>query len=74
MLAALGEVGGLGQDAAQEGDERTLEEVLVSEVQEAPLRWLWVGRIPLGKLTLLDGDPGLGKSLLTLDLAAAQEG
>jgi hypothetical protein len=32
--------------------------------------WLWAGRIPLGKLTILDGDPGLGKSVLTLDLAA----
>jgi putative DNA primase/helicase len=32
--------------------------------------WLWPGRIPLGRLTLLVGDPGLGKSLVTLDLAA----
>ena len=34
------------------------------------VRWLWPGRIPLGKITLLSGDPGLGKSLMTLDLAA----
>jgi RecA-family ATPase len=32
--------------------------------------WLWPGRIPLGKLVLLDGDPDLGKSLLSLDLCA----
>lgn len=32
--------------------------------------WLWPGRIPLGKLTMLVGDPDVGKSLLTLDLAA----
>jgi hypothetical protein len=32
--------------------------------------WLWEGRIPLGKLTLLDGDPDLGKSTMSLDLAA----
>jgi hypothetical protein len=31
---------------------------------------LWRDRIPLGKLTVLDGDPGLGKSTLLLDLAA----
>src|SRR5579871_969592 len=44
--------------------------ILVSKVKPEQVRWLWPGRIPLGKLTLLDGDPGLGKSLLTLDLAA----
>jgi AAA domain-containing protein/bifunctional DNA primase/polymerase-like protein len=40
------------------------------QVPEARIQWLWPGRIPLGTLTLLDGDPGLGKSLLTLDLIA----
>jgi hypothetical protein len=29
------------------------------------------GYVPLGKLTVLEGDPGLGKSLLTVALAAA---
>jgi hypothetical protein len=29
-----------------------------------PVRWLWQHRIPLGKVTLHAGDPGLGKSLL----------
>ena len=32
--------------------------------------WLWPGRLPLGKVSLLDGDPGLGKSTVTLDIAA----
>src|SRR5262249_5535219 len=32
--------------------------------------WLRPGRLPLGKLSLLEGDPGLGKSLVTLDLCA----
>jgi hypothetical protein len=32
--------------------------------------WLWAGRIPLGKITILDGDPDVGKSTITLDLAA----
>jgi hypothetical protein len=31
---------------------------------------LWPGRIAAGKLTLIDGDPSQGKSLLTLDLVA----
>jgi hypothetical protein len=32
--------------------------------------WIWPGRLPAGKLATLDGDPGLGKSTLVLDLAA----
>lgn len=31
---------------------------------------MWPGMIPLGKVTLLLGDPGIGKSLLAVDLAA----
>ena len=42
---------------------------LASVVPES-VSWLWPGRIPLGKLTVLDGDPGVGKSCLTLDWAA----
>jgi putative DNA primase/helicase len=41
-----------------------------SEIKPETLKWLWPGRIPLGKLTLLIGDPGLGKSLVTIDIAA----
>ena len=42
----------------------------MADVQPEPIRWLWPSRIALGKLTLLVGDPGLGKSFVTLDLAA----
>jgi len=42
----------------------------LSAVEPEALRWLWPGRVPAGKLTILDGDPGLGKSTLALDLAA----
>ena len=42
----------------------------VSELTSEPVRWLWPGYLPLGKLVLLDGDPGLGKSLIALDLCA----
>jgi RecA-family ATPase len=43
---------------------------LLSEVEPESVKWLWQGRIPLGKVTMIDGDPGLGKSAITLDLAA----
>jgi putative DNA primase/helicase len=43
---------------------------LLSDVVEESVEWLWEGRIPLGKLTVIDGDPSTGKSTLTIDLAA----
>lgn len=42
----------------------------LSQVPEERVTWLWPGHFAAGTLTLLDGDPGQGKSLLTLDLAA----
>src|SRR5438105_2373038 len=42
----------------------------VSQIVARPISWLWPGRLPLGKLAILDGDPGVGKSLVTLDLCA----
>ena len=44
--------------------------ISLADVEPEPIRWLWPGRIALGKVTLIAGDPGLGKSFLTLDLAA----
>jgi hypothetical protein len=41
-----------------------------SEIEAQPVVWLWPGHVPAGMLTVLDGDPSLGKSTLTLDLAA----
>ena len=32
--------------------------------------WLWHGRIPEGHITIIDGDPGVGKSTMLLDIAA----
>lgn len=34
------------------------------------VQWLWPGRIPIGKVTLLVGDPGNGKSLVALDIVS----
>ena len=44
--------------------------VCLADVESRPLEWLWPDRIPLGKLTIIAGDPGLGKSLATLDIAS----
>lgn len=42
----------------------------LSEIQPERVEWLWPRRIPKGKITVLDGDPDNGKSVLTTDLAA----
>ncbi len=44
--------------------------VRLASVKPEQVEWLWPGRLPLGKVSILDGDPGLGKSTVTLDLAA----
>jgi hypothetical protein len=42
----------------------------VSEIQAKPIRWLWQGRIARGKVSMLAGNPGLGKSQVTVSMAA----
>ena len=44
--------------------------VALSQVAPEPLRWLSPGRLAAGKITILDGDPGLGKSTLLCEFAA----
>lgn len=41
-----------------------------SEVKEAKVDWLWYPYIPYGKITLLQGDPGEGKSTFILNIAS----
>ena len=42
----------------------------VSDIRAAKVEWLWPGWLPLGMVTILDGDPGRGKSTIALHLAA----
>lgn len=41
-----------------------------SDIQSKPVLWLWKGRIARGKVSMLAGNPGLGKSQITASLAA----
>ena len=44
--------------------------VRVSEVEPQEVDWLWEGRLAIGEITILDGDPGIGKSTLLAGLTA----
>lgn len=71
ILAALG----IGETATVPGGPPPgvdgAQVVCIADVRRERVEWLWGGRIPLAKLTLLDGDPKLGKSTLTVAVAAA---
>lgn len=44
--------------------------IVMSEVKEEAVEWLWYPYIPYGKLTIIQGDPGDGKTTLILNIAA----
>jgi putative DNA primase/helicase len=46
------------------------EVISMDKVTPLDIDWLWPDHIPLGMLTLIAGDPGVGKSFLTLYMAA----
>lgn len=43
----------------------------MTEIKETIVEWLWYPFIPFGKVTLIQGDPGQGKTWLAMHLAAA---
>lgn len=57
------------QNATQTNNAR-LELIKASEIEPKKIEWLWYPFIPYGKVTLLQGDPGDGKSTFMLTIAA----
>lgn len=51
--------------------EEKLEILRLSDVPLQEVKWLWYPYIPFGKITIIQGDPGEGKTTLALRLAAA---
>lgn len=47
-----------------------LDVIRADHVEPRAVEWLWPKRIPRGKVTLLVGDPDIGKSFMSLDIAA----
>jgi hypothetical protein len=60
---------GDGEEARSSKTRATVGRRL-SEVVAQHVEWLWDKRIPLGKLTVMEGDPDNGKSALTTDFTA----
>lgn len=52
-------------------EETELKIVKMSEVELWKVNWLWYPYIPFGKISIIQGDPGEGKTTLALRLAAA---
>lgn len=61
-LAAAAEVVTAEPAGAADG----LSIISAADVRCEPVRWLWPGRLPLGKVSIIVGDPGLGKTMLAL--------
>lgn len=49
---------------------KELKLIAMSEIEREDVRWLWYPYIPQGKVTIIQGDPGEGKTTLALALAA----
>ena len=44
--------------------------VMASDVQPSEVEWLWKGRVAIGRITIICGRPGCGKSFMTADMSA----
>ncbi len=53
------------------GSERGVRMTRALDLEPREIDWLWAGRVPLGMITMFAGDPKLGKSYVTLAMAAA---
>jgi DNA repair protein RadA/Sms len=58
-----------GKQAKAKGPRPIIHKM--EEIQPQLVQWLWWPYLPLGKVVMVDGDPGLGKSLLMVELAAS---
>jgi RecA/RadA recombinase len=40
-----------------------------SDIKETPISWVWKGAVPMKMVTAISGDPGIGKTFVTVDIA-----
>lgn len=51
--------------------DKSYKLINMNDIEAEEVEWLWEGFIPLGKLTILHGDPGKGKTMAMLNIIAA---
>ena len=60
----------VSHDPPSKSTAPTPDVVALADVAAEQVDWLWPSRVAIGKVTLIAGNPGLGKSFLTIDIAA----
>lgn len=55
----------------EKAEKKAVPMIRMSEVQQTEVDWLWYPYIPFGKLTIIQGNPGEGKTFFAMQLAAA---
>lgn len=58
------------QICLRDNRENLIPVTKMSEVEETVVQWLWYPFIPFGKVTLIQGNPGKGKTWLAMAIAA----
>lgn len=59
-----------GIEADGTDDNKRVELVCASDIKPEPIEWIWDGWLAAGKMHILAGAPGCGKTTLTMALAA----
>lgn len=51
-------------------EQHEVKLISMDMIQSQQVEWLWYPYIPFGKITIVQGDPGEGKTTFALNLAA----
>jgi len=58
------------QEIKEQQESESVKILSMDTIQSQSVKWLWYPYIPYGKITIVQGDPGEGKTTLVLNLAA----
>lgn len=70
LKSMIADIGRMAKEFPYLPNEPDFKMIRMSEIQEQMVSWLWYPYIPSGKITIMQGDPGEGKTFLILGIAA----